>query len=126
MFFNRKEPICGNGCFIPYGFMKLHEIDKISENNIYRSFCSFIILVVLFLLLDSFIGYDFNNNNYGILILILVIVLPILIIFYLSIYGLLRIYCHLSVGACPSCCQICFKKCCVNPNFDQKYEIITL
>lgn len=123
MFFNRKEPCCANGCFIPYKYMELYEIDRIGNNNMVRVFSSFIALVVIFLLVDAIIKYDEEKLNTNLLILLIVIIIPILWVFCLSFYGLLRIYCYLSERACPYCCTKCFYHCCINPNFDEKYEI---
>jgi len=123
MFFNRKEPCCANGCFIPYKYMELNEIDKIGNNNICRISVLFTFIVILFLLIDSVIRYDMVKTNLIVLIIMVLIVVLLLYIFCMSFYGLLRIYCYLSEGACPSCCQKCFYTCCINPNFDQKYEV---
>jgi len=106
--------------------MKLHEIDEISNKNMFRVFWSFIILVILFMLLNALIGYDIEKNKIGILVLILVIAMPVSIVFCLSFYGLLRIYCYLSEDACSPWCQKCFYRCCINPNFEKPYEIIEL
>lgn len=123
MFFNRKEPCCANGCFIPYKYMEIYEIDKIGNNNMFRVSLSFIALVVLLLLIDTIIGHDMAKANLNVLIIMVLVTVVLLCIFCLSFYGLLRIYCYLSEGACPSCCQKCFYICCINPNFDEKYEI---
>ena len=122
--YNNNKSLSTTGYFIPYKHMEPYEIDNISNKNMTRTFCSFITLVVLFLLFDSLVGYDIDNSNYGILIILLAIAIPALFIFCMSFYGRLRVYCYISEEACPQCCQKCFVKCCINPELDVNHELI--
>lgn len=129
MFFDREKPICSYGYIIPYKYMDINLIDKMTNHNMFRTSVSFLALLLIFLITTATITNVDSNKNIIALILCILAMVIFMIILWVSFYGLLRLYCYISENACPSYCSSCFYKCCINPKFDtdpnaQEIEIV--